>query len=138
MKSKVLVIAAVLTLCFSANAFAAAAAATWLARNADGSFSWTVTNTITPFSVKPSANVWIAYGSETTGVAYSLGTLHTSGTFTYATTSTDTNIYRFANTVQTSATQGAGTYGGSGQLPPNSPADATNAIAWGAGWTASK
>jgi hypothetical protein len=138
MKSKVLMLAAVLTLCFSANAFAAAAAAGWLARSADGSFAWTVTNTITPFSVKPSANVWIAYGGETTGVSYSLGTLHTSGTFTYATTSTDTNIYRFANAVQTSATQGAGTYGGSGQLPLASPPDATSAISWTAGWTASK
>ena len=138
MKFKIIILAAVLTVGFSANAFAAAAAATWLTRSADGSFAFPTTTSITVFTVKPSANVWIAYGPETTGVAYTLGTLHSSGTFTYASTSTDTNIYRFKNDTQSSATVGAGTYGGAGQLPPNSPPDATSAIAWTAGWTASK
>lgn len=138
MKVKIIILAAVLTLGISVNAFAAAGAAAWLARTADGSFAFPTTNSSVVFSVKPSANVWFAYGPETTGVAYVLGTLHTSGTFTYATTSTDTNIYRFENQTQSTSITGAGTYDGDGELPPNSPADATALISWGAGWTASK
>ena len=137
MKNKILILAAILTLGVSANAFAAAGTMAWLTKAVDGSFAFPVTTSIQPLSVKPSANVWVGYGFETTGVAYGLATLHTSGTFTYATTSTDTNIYRMANTSQTfAATTGA--YGGTGANCPATPSDAISGIAWGAGWTASK
>lgn len=128
MKKMVFLLVAVLTLGVSANCFAAAAAASWLTTAADGSVTLTGgTNALPNLIVKPSANVKIAWGVETTGVAYSLGTAHSTGTFTYATTSTETNIYRFLNANQASP-----------QAPPNSPADANTSIAWGAGWTASK
>jgi len=137
MKYKILLLVAVLTLGITSNSFGAAAAPGWLDRGTDGSVTFTGgTNGLPNLIVKPSANVFLAWGVETTGVAYVIGTIHTSGTFTYATTSTDTNIYRYANTSQTSSS--ATTYDGSAQLPPSSPADATTAIAWGAGWTASK
>ncbi len=137
MKRKIMLLSAVLTLGVSANVFAAAGTMAWLSKAADGSFAFPVTNSVQPLSVKPSANVWVGYGPETTGVAYGLATLHTSGSFTYATTSTDTNIYRYANATQTYATN-TGVYGGSGVNCPATPADASSAISWGAGWTASK
>lgn len=137
MKNRILLFAAVLSLGISSNVFAAAGTMTWLTKAADGSFAFPVTTSIQPLSVKPSANVWVGYGFETTGVAYGLATLHTSGTFTYATTSTDTNIYRKANASQTVAIT-TGAYNGSGANCPATPADATSGISWPAGWTASK
>jgi hypothetical protein len=137
MKNKVLLLAAVITLGISANAFATAGTPTWLTKAADGSFAFPVGTTITPLTVKPSANVWISYAVETTGAAYSLATLHSTGTFTYSTTSTDTNIYRFANTSQSCALT-TGAYNGAGQAALSSPPDAVSTISWGAGWTASK
>lgn len=137
MKNKIIFLAAVLTLGVSANVFAAAGTMGWLTKAADGSFAFTVTNSVQPISVKPSANVWLGYGPETTGSAYGLAALHSSGTFTYATTSTDTNIYRYANAVQTTALT-TGAYDGAGINCPATPSSATASIAWGAGWTASK
>src|SRR6266498_4997746 len=123
MKNKVLLLAAVLTLGFSANAFAAVGTMAWLSKSADGSFAFPVTNSIVVLTVKPSANVWLGYGPESTGAAYGLAALHSSGTFTYATTSTDTNIYRYLNTSQTTANT-TGLYAGSGANCPATPADA--------------
>jgi hypothetical protein len=137
MKSRILLLTVVLTLGFTVNAFAAAGTMAWLAKAADGSFAFPVTGSVVVFNIRPSANVWIGYGAETTGVAYGLATLHSSGTFTYATTSTDTNIYRYENTNQ-SFSAATGAYNGSGVNCPATPADATSQVAWGAGWTASK
>lgn len=128
MKKMVLLITVALTLGASATCFAAAAATGWLTPGADGSVTISGgTNSLPNLILKPSANVKINWGVETTGVAYSLGTAHTSGTFTYCTTSTETNIYRYQNSNQASP-QGC----------PDSPPDANSSIAWGAGWTASK
>lgn len=124
MKNKVLLLAAVLTLTCSANAFAAFA---WITTSAAGDSAIPVTGTRPALNIKPSANVRLGYDTIALGASYSVGSYHATGTFTYATTSTDTNIYRFLNTDQASA-----------QVGPDAPASATAQVSWGAGWTASK
>ena len=123
MKKKILFLAAILTLGFSANSFAAATditGGTWTAQT-DGVIL------IGTLQIKPSANVTFAYNNQadaTSGaiVAYSIGTQHTSGSFRYATSSTDTNIYRTPDL--TAALVAA-------------PANATAGVDW-TGWTAAK
>lgn len=124
MKNKVILLAAVLTLTCSANAFAAFA---WITTTTAGDSVIPVTGTRPALNIKPSANVSLGYDTIALGASYSVGTNHATGTFTYATTSTDTNIYRFLNTLQSSP-----------QVGPDAPASATAQVAWGAGWTASK
>lgn len=137
MKFKVLVFAALLTLGISAVSYAAVGTTAWRPRATDGSVTIPTTVAGLPaLTIKPSANVFMAWGVETTGVSYTIGTIHTSGTFTYATSSTETNIYRFSNASQASTSNT--TYSGSAQLPPDSPLGATGLVTWGAGWTASK
>jgi hypothetical protein len=138
MNNKILLLAVVLTLGISANSFGSAGTAGWKDRQPDGSVKIPGgTNSLPDLTLKPSANVFFSWAVDTTGVAYSIGTLHTSGTFTYATTSTDTNIYRWANTDQSSTSLTA--YSNTtAKKCPDSPANATEAIAWEAGWTASK
>ena len=136
MKYIVLTLATVLVLGYAASSFATAGATDWLDRQEDGSVIIPGTDPRPALNVKPSANVFFAWGVETTGVSYTIGTIHTSGTFTYATSSTDTNIYRFANAAQASTSLTA--YDGAAQLPPSSPEGATGQVVWGEGWTASK
>ena len=124
MKNKVILLAAVLSLTCSANAFAAFA---WITTSASGDSAIPKTGTRQALSIKPSANVSLGYDTIALGASYSIGSYHATGTFTYATTSTDTNIYRYLNTAQSSA-----------QVGPDAPATATSMVSWGAGWTASK
>jgi hypothetical protein len=129
---KALLLAVVLIMGYSANCFAAAAAL--CSQAADGTYSIGTTANHQLTGVKPSANVRLSYGSTTqtvggvvTGIAYTLGTYHSSGTFTYATSSGDTNIYRFPKNESTNAFS----------LPPDAPTTATAGATW-TGWTASK
>ena len=122
---KILLLSAFLTLGLAANAFAAASSIVnsggFVA--ADGGVIL-----IGTLSIKPSANVTMAYNSAvvTVGVpiSYTVGATHTSGTFLYATSSTDTNIFR------------------SGVLTikiPAAPTAATAGVTWTTdGWSASK
>ena len=135
MKNKVLILAALLTLSCATNSFAAF---DWLSKTAPvggGTQDFPKTGTNLLLQVKPSANVVMGYDVTTTGVSYSLGSYHVSGTFTYATSSTDTNIFRFP-TAGGNATQSTV------QKGPAAPATATTAIDWtsaaGVAWTASK
>lgn len=137
MKNKVLLLAAVLTLGCAANSYAAAQAFTWLATVGGGDQAVVpITAPNATLTFKPSAGVIMGYSSQATGQSYSLGSYHTSGTFTYATTSTDTNIYRYPNT------GGNGIAQASIQKGPAAPATATTQYDWtsaaGVAWTASK
>jgi len=123
MKIKVLALAAIFTLCVSASSFAAV---TWGTANADGSFTIGNTANGPQLIIKPSANVTLGYES-TSGISYSVGTYHSSGTKTYGTTNGDTRIYMYENTAQTSA-----------QVPPADPNSNLGVTTWGAGWTAMK
>jgi hypothetical protein len=140
MRFRILALAAILTLGVSSAAFASAGTAAWLDRGADGSVVIPGTSPVPSLTLKPSANVFFSWAVESGGTAYSIGTIHTSGTFTYATTSTDTNIYRWQN----ASNANAGTppsltvYTGDAVKCPSSPATATGTISWIAGWTASK
>ena len=137
MKKIVFLLAAILTLGISVNCFATAGTTAFLNRTVAGEVVIPVTTPRLPLSLKPSANVFFAWGVETTGIAYTLGTQHTSGTFTYGTSSTDTNIYRFQNTVQGTSSDGVTFTVGTSKVPPSSPASSTDTINW-SGWTASK
>lgn len=134
MKFKIFALAAILTLGVSSVSFAASA---WVARGDDGSVTFTGTAPVPSLTIKPSANVFFGFDVLTNGTTYSIGTIHTSGTFTYATSSTDTNIYRYANASNANATDSLTTYTGSAQLPPDAPTDVTSSAVW-TGWTASK
>lgn len=132
MKNKIVLLAAVLSLGFAANVFAASAS------SASGSASGWVTATsgsinfglksgtpATPLlTLKPSANVVLYYTVYGTNTAYVAGSYHTSGSFAYGTSSVDTNIFRTGYTAGTD---------------PTVPAyvAATNSVDW-AGWTAAK
>jgi len=140
MKKKILIVAAILTLSCAANSFAAAVAFTWLSAgtstdNGGGDQTMAVTDPVPALTFKPSAGVVIGYSSHASGATYSLGTYHTTGTFTYATTSTDTNIYRYPS-ASGNATQA------NVQKGPNAPATASTQYDWtnaaGVAWTASK
>ena len=137
MKKKIIVLVAIVSLSFAANAFAVAQAFTWLATVGGGDqVVQPITAPNAALTLKPSAGVIIGYSSQTTGQSYSLGTYHTSGTFTYATTSTDTNIYRYPTA------GGNGVAQGSIQKGPDAPSTATTQYNWtsvaGVAWTASK
>ena len=132
MKNKVLMLAAVFTFALAANSFAASSAFTWLTTTG-GAATPTITSPNPTFSFKPSANVTFGLSVEATGVSYSLGTFHTSGTRTYATTSTDTNIYYFDNAAASLANSAS-----TATKPADAPATATTMVSWGTGWSASK
>lgn len=134
MKKKILFLSAVLTLGFAAVSFAGVVLTTPASLADCTGGVWTgqfggeiqIGPNTANIKIKPSANVGMAYNRTVVGVpvAYSIGTAHTSGTFLYATSSTDTNIYR------------------SGVLTiniPAAPASATSGVAWTTdGWSASK
>lgn len=130
MKSKVLLLAAVLTLTCAANSFAAAFA--WLTTTG-GAATPTITSPNPTFAFKPSSNVIFGFSVDAAGISYSLGTFHSTGTRSFGTTSTDTNIYYFDNAAANLANTVA-----EATKPGDSPATATTLIAWGTGWTASK
>lgn len=116
MKKMVLLIAAVLTLGVSANSFAA-----WLTTTTDlGCSTLNLTN------LKPSANVVLGYKPGGSGVAYTVGTYHSSGSFSYATSSGDTNVFRMPFTSGATPTE-----------PPTAPTTAGAGADWTA-WTAAK
>ncbi len=131
---KVLLIAAILMMGYSANSFAAATTSTPQWGTATSNGTWTLGTTVQLTGIKPSANVSLAYGatsetinSATTGIAYSFGTYHSSGTFSYGSSSGDTNIFRYPkNDADNTFTP-----------PPASPATATAGCDW-TGWTAAK
>jgi hypothetical protein len=135
MKNKVLLLATILTISCATNSFAAFS---WLSTTAPvggGTQNFPRTGTNLQLSVNPSANVVLGYDVTATGVSYTLCAYHVSGTFTYCTSSTDTNIYRFP-------TSGGNATQASVQKGPSAPATATTAIDWtsanGVAWTASK
>ena len=141
MKNKFLIIAAVLSLAFAANSFAGSIA--WLSEGTTsdpGGGTQTITGSAPApnISFKPSAGVIIGYASQTNGPTYTLATYHMTGTFAYATTSVDTNLYRKENT----ATGGNATQTNVTSLSvPDAPADVNTNMGtvWVAGaWTASK
>jgi hypothetical protein len=130
MKIKVLILAAVLTLTCSANAFAAFA---WIA-NVSGECIIPVTGTRPALNIKPSANVTLGYDTVAgSGISYSLGSFHSTGTRSFGSSSTDTNLYYFDN-----AAAGIANTINTATPVPDAPTTATTQIAWGAGWTASK
>lgn len=129
MKFKAIVLSAVITLTCAANSFAAFG---WLTTTG-GAATPTITSPNQTFAFKPSSNVVFGYDVTATGISYSLGTFHTTGTRSYGTTSTDTNIYYFDNSAVTKANTTT-----AAAKPGDAPATANTLIAWGTGWTASK
>lgn len=129
MKNKVLLLAAVLTLTCAANSFAAFGWKT----TTGGAATLTTTGSKIDFAFKPSSNVVFGYGPSTTGITYSLGTFHSTGTRSFGTTSTDTNIYYFDNAAISKANTTT-----DAAAPGDAPATSSTLIAWGTGWTASK
>lgn len=134
MKKITILLTVMLTLSTAANSFAAFA---WLS-SADPPASTQIYTATAPnpdLTLKPSANVYIGYDAGANGVSYTLGSYHKSGTFTYCTSSTDTNIFRF-NTTGGNGTQA------NVQECPDAPATATTEINWdnaaGVAWTATK
>lgn len=115
MKKTVLLIAAVLTLGVSANSFAA-----WLTTTDNLGCA-----TLNLTGLKPSANVVLGYKPGGSGVAYSVGTYHSSGSFSYGTSSGDTNIFRMP------------VNGSTFTEPPAAPTTAGAGADWTA-WTAAK
>jgi len=84
-------------------------------------------------TIKPSANVYMAYkggANPTAGTTYSLGTFHTSGSKLFGSSSVETNIFYYDKGVAIGATT---------DVTPAIP-DSTSiaAGAFAAGWTASK
>jgi hypothetical protein len=138
MKFKIMLLAAILTLGISSVSFGGA---NWVDRGADGSVSFTSASNSIPLIMKPSANVFFSWDVLANGTTYSIGTIHTSGTFTYATSSVDTNIYRWSNDAPTYSNANAGTsltaYTGTAHKCPDAPADTNTSPVW-TGWTASK
>jgi hypothetical protein len=141
MKKRILILAAVLTLGCAVNSFAAAIA--WLSAGTTsapggGTQSFTPTAPAPAIEFKPSAGVVVGYAKQTNGPTYTLATYHMTGTFCYATTSVDTNIYRKENT----AAGGNSTQTNVTALGvPDAPADVNvdMGATWVAGaWTASK
>jgi hypothetical protein len=141
MKKRILILAAVLSLGCAANSFAAALAWLSLGTTGDpggGTQVFTPTAPAPGISFRPSAGVVMGYAKQTNGPTYTLATYHMTGTFCYATTSVDTNIYRKENVaVGGNATQGNVT----ALAVPAAPADVNTNMGptWVAGaWTASK
>jgi hypothetical protein len=123
MKIKVLALASIFSLSIAGSSFAAV---TWGTAAADGSFTIGNTANGPQLVIKPSANVKLGYES-TSGISYSVGTYHSSGTKSYGTTNGDTRIYMYENVTQASA-----------QVPPADPNTSAGTTTWGAGWTAMK
>jgi hypothetical protein len=134
MKIKTLLLVAILTLGFSSFSFGASG---WLARGGDGSVTFAGTAPIPSLTIKPSANVFFSWDVLANGTTYSIGTIHTSGTFTYCTSSIDTNIYRMPNASNANGTTSQTAYTGTAALCPNAPVNTTTPPDW-TGWTASK
>ncbi len=133
MKSKVILLAAVLTLTCAVNSFAAFA---WIATSAAGEAVIPRTAPRPALNLKPSANVVVGYDTVAgTGISYALGTFHTTGTKSFGTNSTDTNLYYFDNSG--AATPIANTIAAATK-PPDAPATAASQVAWPVGWTAAK
>lgn len=133
MKSKVILIAAALTLTCTANSFAAFA---WFDTSAAGEVTLGTAGTRPQLKIKPSANVVIGYDTvAATGVAYALGTFHSTGTKSFGTNSTDTNIYYFDNA---GATTPIANTKATATKPPDSPTTSSSQVAWPTGWTAAK
>lgn len=137
MKKIAVILAAVLTLGISINSYAAARATGWLTNDA-GTVTIPATAPVAALTVKPSANVFLGWGVDTSGTAYVLLSTHSSGTFAYGTSSGDTNIFRLptTNTVANAAGVLTVTATLSGGSLPTVPAVGA-AAAW-TGWTASK
>lgn len=137
MKKIAVILAAVLTLGISVNAFATAVPTGWLTNNA-GTVTIPATGTNIALDLKPSANVFLGWGCDIDGKAYVLLATHATGTFAYGTSSGDTNIFRLpcTNSVTTAAGVGTITVTLSGGALPAVPAPNSAAI-W-TGWTAAK
>jgi hypothetical protein len=138
MKFKILFLTVILSLGVSSVSFGATA---WVARQTDGTVRLTGVAPVPNLDLKPSANVFFCWDVLSNGTTYSIGTIHTSGTFTYATSSVDTNIYRMPNDVaahsNANATTSLTVYTGTAWLAPNAPVDVNTPAVW-TGWTASK
>lgn len=133
MKNKVLLLAAVLTLTCAANSFAGF---TWIDTTTAGEAILGTAGTRPQLKLKPSANVVVGYDTvAATGISYAIGTFHTTGTKSFGTNSTDTNIYYFDNAG--AATPLANTKA-TATKPPDAPSTASSQVAWPTGWTAAK
>jgi hypothetical protein len=139
MKKMVFLLAALSTLAISVNAFAFTEATAWLTRDAGGNVAIPHTDPRQPLNLKPSANVFFAWGVDVGGAAYSIGTVHTSGTFVYATSSVDTNIYRMPVTSNDMSvtTTAPFTLTLTAVTVPAVPPSTTVGATW-TGWTAAK
>lgn len=117
---KVIALLAAAVIMSSASAFAA-----WSTPAGDGTYSYSATNvgTNVAFITKLSANVKIKYNPDTAnGTFYTIGTHHTSGTKSYATSSGDSRLFMKENAAQATAAE---------------PPDAAATPDW-TGWTAVK
>lgn len=136
MKKTILLLTALLILSFSVNTFAATPG--WQNRDAAGAITIPVTGTRLPFSLKPSANVFFAWGVDAAGLTYTVASLHTSGSFIYATSSVDTNIYRMPFTSTQVVPNADGLTAPTVSIAiPDTPVSPTVGAVW-TGWTAAK
>ena len=87
---KKIALLAVLLLAFSAVSAFAWTAKTYDAGSADGTVTVGTTGAV---AVKVSKGVSLAYDAETTGLGYSVGAYHSSGTKTFASSSGDSKIW---------------------------------------------
>lgn len=129
MKNKVLLIAAILMLGASANSFAGYSSTTWSTAETTG--TWSLGSTLPLTGIKPSANVILGYlaatsGTPAVGISYTVGTYHASGSFSYGTSSGDTNLYRMPQKADASF-----------EFIPAAPTTAGAGATW-TGWTAAK
>lgn len=143
MKNKILILTAVLSLSCASISFAFTAASTvafisagTTTDNGGGTQTITGTSPAPDLSLKPSSGVVVGYAATTNGPTYTLATYHTTGTFCYATSSVDTNIYRKENAAGNSTQANV-----LALQVPDAPATTTTDMGtlWTAGaWTASK
>lgn len=139
MKKMVFLLAALSILAISVNVFAFGESAAWLTRDAGGNVTIPTTTPRQPLILKPSANVFFSWGVDVAGAAYTIGTVHTSGTFVYATSSVDTNIYRMPVTSNDMSvtTTAPFTLTLTAVTVPAVPLSTTTGGIW-TGWTAAK
>ena len=90
MKFKLLAIAAIVSLGAASSAFATSTA--WTAQT-NGQITFGGATPGPQIVFKPSANVSMAYDSQSTGVSYTVGSYHAAGTKIYGTSSADAKIY---------------------------------------------
>lgn len=129
------IIAVVALVAMSAGVGHAINAVTWTKQNASGAIdlgSGTPTTNPT-LSLKPSANVFMAYNADAAGVGFSVGSYHGQGSRAFATSSVDTNIYYKDFTGGTAP--GVTTATDQNQIPAVADAMAGTGFS---GWTASK